>query len=171
MVSFKDELSLYRDYEEQEEMDQFYRSHYDFGLRTKQELKRAERYCEFLSLLVLDLSSLTKFAKRGGLISYRRLETLLEDIEKMVKDREDRVVRETDLVSGVENQKLLLLLPETPKEGARSLSKRIGEAVKNFASNILKTPRGWQVPMNIFSYPDRKGKEKFLSFIQELTEA
>jgi len=167
MDSFKDELDPYPDHEEWEEMDQFYRKHRHFGLRAKQELKRAERYCEFLSLLVVDLSSLTKFAKRGALKSYRRVETLLEELERLVK----KSVRETDLVSGVEDQKLLLLLSETPKEGARSLAKRLGEAVKYFVSYTLKTPPGWQVPVNILSYPDRKGKEKFLGFIQELTQS
>jgi hypothetical protein len=80
-------------------------------------------------------------------------------------------VRETDLVSGVQDQRLLLLLSETPKEGAKSLAKRLGERVKYYISNAIKTPPGWQVPMNIFSYPDRKGKDKFLGFIQEITQS
>lgn len=171
MVSFRDELDLYQNNEEREAMDQFYERHSDFGLRAKQELKRAERYCEFLSLLVLDLSGLTRLAKRGSLRGYRRVETLLEDIEKVVKDRKSRVVRETDIISRIENQKLLLLLPETPKEGAKVLAKRLGETLKYRISSFLKTPPGWQVPMNILSYPDRKGKERFLGFVQDLVQS
>ena len=167
MNSFRDELDPKPDHEEWEETDQFYKRHRNFGLRAKQELKRAERYCEFLSLLVVDLSSLAKFAKGGAMKSYQRVETFFEELERLVKGS----VRETDLVSGVEDQKLLLLLSETPKEGAKSLSKRLGERVKYFVSSTLKTPPGWQVPMNILSYPDRKGKDKFLGFIQELTQS
>jgi GGDEF domain-containing protein len=167
METFKDENDFYQEGEEREEMDQFYKKHRNFGLRAKHELKRAERYCEFLSLLIVDLSSLSKFAKRGALKSYRRMEVLSQELEALIL----KSVRETDLVSGIEDHKLLLLLSETPKEGARSLAKRLEERVKHYVSNTLQTPPGWQIPMNIFSYPDRKGKDKFLSFIQEITQS
>jgi len=167
METFRDEHDFYQEGEEREEMDQFYKIHRNFGLRAKHELKRAERYCEFLSLLIIDLSSLSKFAKRGALKSYRRMEVLSQELEALIL----KSVRETDLVSGVQDHKLLLLLSETPKEGAKSLAKRLGERVKYYISNAIKTPPGWQIPMNIFSYPDRKGKDKFLSFIQEITQS
>ena len=167
METFKDENDFYQEGEEREEMDQFYKKHRNFGLRAKHELKRAERYCEFLSLLIVDLSSLSKFARRGALKSYRRMEVLSQELEALIL----KSVRETDLVSGIEDHRLLLLLSETPKEGARSLAKRLEERVKHYVSNTLQTPPGWQIPMNIFSYPDRKGKDKFLSYIQEITQS
>ncbi len=167
METFKDEKIFHQDGASGEEMDQFYKDHRNFGLRARQELKRAERYCEFLSLLIIDLSSLAKFARRGALKSYRRMEVLLEELEALVQ----KSVRETDLVSGVEDHKLLLLLSETPKEGAKSLARRLEERVKFYVSNALQTPPGWQVPMNIFSYPDRKGKDRFVGVIRGLTQS
>jgi len=166
METFKDEHA-YQEGEEREETGQCYKDHRSFALRAEHELKRAERYCEFLSLLIIDLSSLSKFAKRGALKSYRRMGVFLEELEGLVQ----KSVRETDLVSGIEDHKLLLLLSETPKEGARSLAKRLGERVKYYISNAVKTPPGWHVPMNIFSYPDRGGKGRFLNFIQEITQS
>jgi GGDEF domain-containing protein len=166
METFKDE-HVYQEGEEREEKDQFYRNHRNFGLRAMHELKRAERYCEFLSLLIIDFSSLSKFVKRGALKSYRRMEVFSQELESLV----EKSVRETDLVSGIEDHKLLLLLSETPKEGAKSLAKRLGERVKYYISNVVKTPQGWQVPMSIFSYPDRKGKDKFLGFIKEISQS
>lgn len=171
MTRFKDENDLQSDYEGREEMDQFCRNHRNFGLWAKLELKRAERYCEFLSLLVLDFSSLSKFARMGAVRSYCRIETLLEDIEKRICDRRSRIVRETDVVSGVANHRLLLLLPETPKEGAVVLAKRLKDDLKNIISSSLKTPPGWQLSMDILSYPDRKGKERLMGFIGELTQS
>ncbi len=167
METFKDEDDFRQEGDEKEEMDQLYKNHHNFGLRAKLELKRAERYCEFLSLLIIDLSSLFKFARRGALKSYRRMEVVSQELEVLIQ----RSVRETDLVSEVQDHKLFLLLSETPKEGARSLAKRLGERVSYYISNAVKTPPGWQVPMNIFSYPDRRGKAKFLSFIQEITQS
>jgi GGDEF domain-containing protein len=167
MDHFRDEKDPYVGQLKREERDNFYRKHRNFGLWAKLELKRAERYCEFLSLLVVDLSSLAKFSPKVTSRGYRREETLLKEIENMVKS----AVRETDLVSGVEGQKLILLLSETPKEGARSLAKRLGERVKVLISSFLRIPPGWQVTMNVLSYPDRKGKERFLGFLQELTQS
>src|SRR3972149_6918827 len=98
METFKDEHDFYQEGEEREEMDQFYKNHRNFGLRAKHELKRAERYCEFLSLLIVDLSSLSKFAKRGALKNYRRIEVLSQELEALIQES----VRETDLVSGAD---------------------------------------------------------------------
>jgi hypothetical protein len=47
-----------------------YRPHQIFGLRAKEELKRAERYSDFLSLIVVDITSLIKFARKYGVQNF-----------------------------------------------------------------------------------------------------
>ena len=39
------------------DLEEIYKSHRLFGLQALKELKRAERYCEFLSLVILDLGT------------------------------------------------------------------------------------------------------------------
>jgi len=57
METFRDEHDFYQEGEEREEMDQFYKNHRNFGLRAKHELKRAERYCEFLGICFYNAKS------------------------------------------------------------------------------------------------------------------
>jgi hypothetical protein len=76
-------------------------------------------------------------------------------------------VRETDIVSGFEKNKLGLLLFETPLDGAYCLTKRLGERIKDFVSGSVKTPQRWQVPMEVVSFPEKESSEEtFLSSIR-----
>ena len=146
-----------------DQLTEFHRSHKIFGLRTKKELKRAERYCEFLSLLVVDIASLSKFAQRkdGTGQSSEKIQDALENVIR-------KSVRETDIVSKFENNLLALLLPETPKEGANCLSGRLKEGTRAFASSLIKLPQNWEAPVEMVSFPDKdNGRERFLSFAKK----
>ena len=142
---------------------EFHRPHKIFGLRTKQELKRAERYCEFLSLVIIDVASLSKFAEKTLKVA-RKTEELQRNLEGMIRES----VRETDVVSQFENNRLALLLSETPKEGADCVCQRLKEEIKTFASSSVKVPKEWEAPMEIVSFPDKEdGRERFLTFAQK----
>ena len=142
---------------------ELHRSHKIFGLRTKQELKRAERYCEFLSLMMIDITSLTKFAQKSSKFK-RNLTGLQQNLENTIRKN----VRETDIVSRFENNRLALLLSETSKEGANCVCKRLKEEIKTFASDSIKIPQSWEAPMEIVSFPDKEdGRERFLAFTQK----
>jgi len=141
---------------------EFHRSHKIFGLRAKQELKRAERYCEFLSLVIIDITSLSKFTEKTNKIT-KKTQGLQRNLEDMVREG----VRETDIVSQFENNRLALLLPETPKEGADCAYKRLKEEIKAFASSFFRIPQEWEAPAEIVSFPDKEdGRERFLAFAQ-----
>lgn len=141
---------------------EFHRPHKIFGLRTQQELKRAERYCEFLSLVVIDITSLSKFAQKKNKVLQNSKE-LEQDLENMIR----KSVRETDIVSKFEKNRLALLLSETPKEGANCVCRRLEDEIRMFASSSLKVPQGWKTPTQIVSFPDKEnGKERFLAFVQ-----
>jgi GGDEF domain-containing protein len=140
-----------------------YRPHTIFGLRAREELKRAERYSDFLSLIVIDVTSLAKFARKHGLQKFAFPKELFENLEEMIR----KSVRETDIISGLEKNKLGLLLFETPLEGANCLVKRLGERIKDFVSGSVRTPQGWQIPMEVASFPEKESSEKtFLSFVK-----
>lgn len=142
---------------------ELYRPHQIFALRTKEELKRAERYSDFLSLIVIDITSLIKFARKYGVKNYDFPTELLESLEKTIR----KSVRETDIVSGFEQNKLGLLLFETPLGGANSLTKRLGEKIKDFVTGSVRTPQTWQVPMEVASFPEKENSEEtFLSFLK-----
>ena len=142
---------------------ELYRPHQIFGMRATEEIKRAERYSDFLSLIVVDITSLLKFARKYGVQNFVFPRELLENLEQMIRES----VRETDIVSGFEKNKLGLLLFETPLDGANCLAKRLGDSIKDFVSGSVKTPQRWQVPIEVVSFPEKENSEEtFLSSIR-----
>ena len=148
-----------------QELQEVFSSHRTFGLQALRELKRAERYCEFLSLLTLDLAELLKSKpKFFAHLSGHQLNQAYLDLRDFIT----RSVRETDLVSGFEEHRLGLLLAETPQEGAKTLAKRLEEGIKYFLKEKLEFSASLPVPLKVISYPDKvKGREEMYSSIQE----
>ncbi len=150
--------------EDLENLNSLFTSHQTFSLRALQELKRAERYSEFVSLILIDL------AKGLEVLSKKQRQTFLAyDWEKNLYALVKKEVRQTDVVSGFENKKMALLLTETSQDGAKALAKRlIDEILLHLAAERKKLldPRAL---MKIVSFPDKeKGKEKFLSVVETL---
>jgi GGDEF domain-containing protein len=108
--------------------EDLYRPHQMFGLRAKEELKRAERYADFLSLVVIDITSLIKFARKYGVQDLASPNELPGNLESVIR----KSVRETDIVSGFEKNRLGLLLFETPIDGANCLVQRLGAEIKDY---------------------------------------
>lgn len=148
------------------ELEEMYKSHRIFGLQALKELKRAERYCEFLSLVIVDLSNLFESRIRAmAKVSPRQKSAQLADLRDFISGS----VRETDLVSGFEDRRLALLLVETTQEGAKALSKRLEEGVKYFLRERLNLSGQLNIPFKIISYPDKvKGREEIYETIQKL---
>lgn len=150
--------------EEINDLNSLFRSHQNFSLRALQELKRAERYSEFVSLILIDLEKglevLSK-KKKQAFLSY--------DWEKDLYDLVKKEIRQTDIISGFENKKMALLLTETSQDGAKALANRLmDEILLHLAAERKKLldPRSL---MKIVSFPDKeKGKEKFLSVVETL---
>ena len=148
-----------------QELQEVFSSHRTFGLQALRELKRAERYCEFLSLVILDLAELLKSKPRFfARLSGGQLNRTFSELRGYIT----RSVRETDLVSGFEEHRLGLLLAETPQEGAKSLAKRLDEGIKYFLKEKLEFAAAVPIPLKVISYPDKvKGREEMYSSIQE----
>ena len=147
------------------DLEEIYKSHRLFGLQALKELKRAERYCEFLSLVILDLSALMESrSKFFAKFSPRQKSAQLANLRDFIFGS----VRETDIVSGFEENRIALLLAETPQEGAKTLSKRLEEGVNYFFKERLQLAGQLPVPLKVVSYPDKvKGREEIHQTIKD----
>jgi len=123
------------------------------------ELKRAERYSVFVSLIVLDLN----FTK--DLIGEESRE-LMEEIERLARLN----VRTCDYVSLVESHCLCLLYPETSRQGAEVAARRLTDLVCQELSRCGDKPVQQPIPLELASYPDAAGTKTFPAFLEELRQ-
>jgi GGDEF domain-containing protein len=128
------------------------------------ELKRAERYRNFLSLLVLNLSEFLSTAGRRKIASREEAHQFMEKVINRVKGG----ARETDLISEVRNECLVMLLPETNGEGARVAGERLQKLLSEFLSDFLDSDYRFDVPLEITSFPEESGKKYFQNRLKKL---
>jgi len=110
--------------------------------RLIEEVERANRYQHFLSLIILeiDLPSLTD-------------EPLKKIIHLLTENS-----RQVDLIFHHEGGKFAVILPETMREGALSLARRLKREVGSYIHRETKNNNG--VRIGIASYPTDAGSEK-----------
>ena len=92
------------------------------NIRLDEEMKRAKRYTQFLSIVLISVDSLTEEIKKSG------IETVSEKLRhfgNFIKAN----LRDTDILSQIKPGVLALILPETNIEGASSLSERLKEQI------------------------------------------
>ena len=124
-----------------------------FERRFAQELRRAERYCEFLSLVLLDTSSVL-----SGQSSKMKAK-VLEGLGNLIGD----TIRATDILTSLGKGRLVLLLTETPKEGALRLAKRLSEKIAGITlPEELKLLKDGVVNIGIASFPEDGGDREDL---------
>ncbi len=116
--SLRKRISFLEKMSEFDEVTQLYSQGY-FERRFTQELRRAERYCEFLSLVLIDMSS--ALAEQSSSAEAKAVKELGQLVH--------RTVRATDILAKLGKNRLAVLLTETPKEGAFRLAERLREKV------------------------------------------
>lgn len=121
------------------------------------ELNRAERYRVFVSLTVIDLEPARQAA--GD-----RAEEIVPDLISRVKDS----VRACDHVELIEGHCLAVLLPETPRQGAEIMARRLAETIRGGVSESTGKSLENVIPIEIASYPDTAGARTMASFLEEL---
>ncbi|MGH8005318.1 MAG: hypothetical protein ACRECJ_11410 [Limisphaerales bacterium] len=123
-----------------------------FAARAEQELKRAERYLSFVSLVIFNVVP----------VGYG----WDEELKKKVAEVAGRSVRETDLVGVADAYRVAVLLVETPRQGALRASERIAGQLWDFC---LKEKGKSKLEVKIHAFPeDPQGKENFLSALEKL---
>lgn len=99
---------------------------YQYGLtRLKEEIARAERYKQSLSIVVIGLSQFRSCVDRYGPST---VSTLLSHIGKLVHGKS----RRTDVPVRLREEEFLLVLPFTGEKGARVVLERIEEQIRSF---------------------------------------
>ena len=123
------------------------------------ELKRAERYRVFISLIVIDLSFTDEiFGDKAR-----------EMKEKIIEVTQQNV-RGSDLLSRVGDDKLVLLFPETSRQGAEVTSKRLSEIIRNRLSMLSERRVDNIIHLEMSSFPDTAGAKTVSAFLEELAE-
>jgi len=120
------------------------------------ELKRAERYRIFVSLIVLDVGFLeTVLSDRGPAV--------MKELTSAVR----RQVRAIDNISLIQPYKIGLLFPETTRQGAEIASKRVTELIRTRLSELNNKKFEQVIPLEMASYPDAAGAKSISDFLQE----
>ncbi|MBA3458512.1 MAG: diguanylate cyclase, partial [Deltaproteobacteria bacterium] len=124
-------------------------THRAFQERLREEIARALRYGQPMSLLVADIDG---FATVNYDLGYQVGDEILRRIALVLQedDSPDRV-RTSDVVARYSGEEFVLLLPETSKTGAMTKATRLRDAV-----NATEMPGGRKVSMSIgvASLPD-----------------
>ena len=122
------------------------------------ELSRAKRYSIFVTMSVLDLTDLLSSHVQGD-----QIET--DNIISIIKNQ----VRDIDQVSYIDKTKLGLLFPETPRQGAEVVIKRISTVIKDslLKNKNIKTDSDEIISIEIASYPDAAGARTINEILEE----
>jgi hypothetical protein len=133
-----------------ESMDVKPESHQRFLERAQQEISRAERYCLFLSMILVDLSDFARaIANRQGEQKVD-LESVCGQIEAGLRNS----LRLSDVISPFEKNRLGILLVETSKANVESVRKRIEVFVRDFLKGGLNLPFEPPLEVRTASYPE-----------------
>ena len=134
--------------------------HFDLFLdRAGIELKRAERYRIFVSLIVLDLDVTEDMSgERSG--------KLLQEVERLASFN----ARACDYVSFADDHRLCVLYPETSRQGAEAAARRLTDLIREELSRRIGRPVEGTIPLELASFPDAAGAKTVPAFLDELQQ-
>ena len=119
------------------------------------ELKRAERYRIFISMLVFDLSFIDSLFPENPL-----------EIKKELTDWITNDIRAIDFASQLEDNKLALFFPETGRQGAELASKRITDMIKVKIAELHNKQIKQTITPRMASFPDAAGADTIDDFLK-----
>lgn len=123
------------------------------------ELKRAERYRLFVSIIMLDLDP-----REGQKAKSARL-----PLEEVLRDvRGD--IRAVDSAALIGKRRLTILLPETGRQGAAEAARRVTDLVRDRMAQHSEVLRDQVIPLEMASYPDAAGTRSVTDMLKELSE-
>jgi hypothetical protein len=122
------------------------------------ELKRAERYRIFMSLVAVDLSFTEQLLGEEA-------PGFIERVSELTQSN----IRVCDVASIVGESCLVMLLPETSRQGAEISGRRLAEMIQGELSHVSKQEVHDVIPMEMASYPDAAGTKSVADFLETLT--
>jgi len=134
----------------------------DFSFQMQYELKRAERYRIFLSLVVINLGPIVDTTAEISRDEQRRTK-LIHELQQVIKTAS----REIDYVSNSGRLKVGLLMPETSRQGAEAATRRVIDQLNRFCSDYFIDNDDYLVPVEISSFPDASGARSIASYLEE----
>jgi GGDEF domain-containing protein len=147
------------------EMDRLYSDPQAFKARALEEIRRAKRYATFVSLVAIDMGHIDSIDE---VENFGNLNDFMVSLRKLIRVS----IRETDLLSIAGSGKILILLLDTPREGALSLSERLKVTLRYFMCNNIKSPLNWKVPIKEYSFPNAPEDEQdIVSYLDQVEKA
>jgi GGDEF domain-containing protein len=144
------------------DMERLYNDPSTFRARALEEIRRARRYATFVSLVSLDLSHIDAVK---DMENYDNFDEFISSFRKLIKNS----IRDTDLLSISNRRRILILLVDTPKEGASALAKRLKKTLKYFMANNTRSPLNWRIPMHEYCFPAPNGSNmSILGFLDKI---
>jgi diguanylate cyclase (GGDEF)-like protein len=134
-------------------------NHRTFHERLREETARARRYQKQLSLIFCDIDHFKTLNDQDG---HPLGDEILRRVGEILKGDSGERGRESDVVARYGGEEFCLLLPETPKAGARVKADRLCQAVRG-----ATLPNGRHITMSfgVASFPeDAKNAEELLAF-------
>jgi diguanylate cyclase (GGDEF)-like protein len=137
---------LYR-YAVTDEMTRLYNHRY-FQQRLDEELLRADRYDNHVSLLILDVDHFKKFNDTYG---HPEGDRVLKAVARLI----EKSVREVDIVARYGGEEFVVICPEKNGEGSLVPAERIRHAVEEFDFRISGKHVPITVSLGVACYPDQ----------------
>jgi len=134
-----------------------------FSSRIQFELKRAERYRIFVSLVVFNVGSIFEGTGKNKLNTEGARTGFLRAVNSVIRES----VREIDAVSNNDSSKIGVLCPETSRQGAEAAARRIQDTLNQFCSDHFGNSGEYLIPVEIASFPDAAGTRSIASYFDE----
>jgi len=112
----------------------------------RRELKRAARFQQQLSLIMLDVDNLKAYNDKNG---HLRGSLLLKDLARLCAQQ----VRSFDVLAKYGGDEFTMILPQTGKEGAVTVAERVRSAIGGHAFT-LASPGDITVSLGVATFPE-----------------
>lgn len=146
---------------EVEEIIETFNRHY-FDLKLNEELRRAERYYVFLSLMFLELDSYAKISKslpREVIVDYSK------QINRILREM---VRRKIDVALRLGGSRFILILPETNEDEVMTLAERIRKRIAKYVYPWDGRRLRSTVSIGVVTFPSHaKSREELLAKAEE----
>ncbi|MCK6529454.1 diguanylate cyclase [Myxococcota bacterium] len=117
-------------------------NHRYFQEKWREEVRRARRYGEPLSLLMIDVD---QFKNYNDTVGHPQGDVLLRDLASLL----EQSVREVDVVARYGGEEFAIVLPKTPGPAARSLGERIRRSVEESEFPRREVQPGGRVTVSV----------------------